>query len=64
MLITAIADSIFGYTSVAGIAADRIWSPIYIAGYLVFAGGLFWYNRFFIIKNKPNANGKNVGTRG
>lgn len=53
MLITAIADSIFGYTSVAGITADRIWSPIYIAGYLVMAAGLFWYNRFFIINNKP-----------
>lgn len=64
MLITAIADSIFGFTSVANIAADRIWSPIYIAGYLVFAGGLFWYNRFFIVSDKPYAKGKKDGTLG
>ena len=48
MLITAAADIIFGYTSVTNIAAHRVWNPIYIAGYLLFAAGLFWHNRFFV----------------
>ena len=48
MLITAAADIIFGYTSVTNIPADRVWNPIYIAGYLLFAPGLFWHNRFFV----------------
>ncbi len=49
MLATAVADSIFGYTSVVGITADKIWNPLYVAGYLLFAAGLLWHNKFFIL---------------
>lgn len=55
MMIMALADSIFGISSSAGIAneASLIWNPIYVVGYLLMAAGLYWYNRFFIFsKNK------------
>jgi hypothetical protein len=55
MMITALADSIFGISSSAGIAneASLIWNPIYVVGYSLMAAGLYWHNRFFIFsKNK------------
>jgi hypothetical protein len=51
MIATAVADSIFGYTSVLGINADKIWNPLYVAGYLLFAAGLIWHNKFFVFHN-------------
>lgn len=56
MLFTAAADIIFGYTSITNIAADGIWNPIYIAGYLLFAAGLFWHNRFFVRRANHSTN--------
>jgi hypothetical protein len=53
MVTIAVADSIFGYTSLAGL--DKLeWTstPIYSAGYLLMAAGLFWHNRFFIFDEK------------
>ena len=49
-VITTIADSGFAYASNAGWSEQAIWiwDPIYIAGYLVMAAGLFWHNRFFV----------------
>lgn len=53
MVIIAVADSVFGYTSVAGLDALEWTSPpIYSAGYLLMAVGLFWHNRFFIFDEK------------
>ena len=53
MLILAIADSMFGYTSVTGVAeANWIWTPVYTAAYLLMAVGLFWHNRFFVFDEK------------
>lgn len=55
MMITALADSIFGISSSAGIAneASLIWNPIYVVGYSLMAAGLYWHNRFFIFsRNK------------
>lgn len=48
MLVTAVADSIFGYTSIAGISADKVWNPVYVAGYLLFGIGLLWHYKFFV----------------
>lgn len=48
MLATAVADSIFGYTSVVGISAEKIWNPVYVVGYVLFGAGLLWHNKFFI----------------
>ena len=48
MLVTAVADSIFGYTSIAGINADKVWNPVYVAGYLLFGIGLLWHYKFFV----------------
>jgi hypothetical protein len=53
MVTIAVADSVFGYTSLAGL--DKLeWTstPIYSAGYLLMAAGLFWHNRFFIFDEK------------
>ncbi len=53
MVVIAVADIVFGFTSVAGL--DRLeWTstPIYSAGYLLMAVGLFWHNRFFIFDEK------------
>jgi hypothetical protein len=49
-LIITIADSGFAYASNAGWAEQTIWvwNPLYIAGYLVMAAGLFWHKHFFI----------------
>jgi hypothetical protein len=53
MIVIAVADSVFGYTSVAGLDALEWTSPpIYSAGYLLMAVGLFWHNRFFIFDEK------------
>jgi len=53
MVVIAVADSVFGYTSVAGLDALEWTSPpIYSAGYLLMAVGLFWHNRFFIFDEK------------
>lgn len=53
MIVIAVADSVFGYTSVAGLEALEWTSPpIYSAGYLLMAVGLFWHNRFFIFDEK------------
>jgi hypothetical protein len=55
MMITALADSIFGISSSAGFAneASLIWNPIYVVGYSLMAAGLYWHNRFFIFsRNK------------
>jgi len=53
MVIIAVADSVFGYTSVAGLDTLEWTSPpIYSAGYLLMAVGLFWHNRFFIFDVK------------
>jgi hypothetical protein len=53
MVVIAVADSVFGYTSVAGLEALEWTSPpIYSAGYLLMAVGLFWHNRFFIFDEK------------
>jgi hypothetical protein len=51
-LIITIADSGFAYASNAGWAEQTIWvrNPLYIAGYLVMAAGLFWHKHFFIFK--------------
>jgi hypothetical protein len=53
-LIVTIADSGFAYASNSGWSeqAIRVWNPLYIAGYLVAATGLFWRNRFFIFDEK------------
>lgn len=48
MLVGAVADSIFGYTSVVGINAEKIWNPLYVGAYLLFGAGLLWHNKFFI----------------
>lgn len=53
MVVIAVADSVFGYTSVAGLDTLEWTSPpIYSAGYLLMAVGLFWHNRFFIFDEK------------
>jgi hypothetical protein len=53
MVVIAVADSVFGYTSVAGLDVLEWTSPpIYSAGYLLMAVGLFWHNRFFIFDEK------------
>jgi hypothetical protein len=53
MVVIAVADSVFGYTSVAGLDALEWTSPpIYSAGYLLMAVGLFWHNRFFIFDER------------
>jgi hypothetical protein len=53
MVVIAVADSVFGYTSVAGLDSLEWTSPpIYSAGYLLMAVGLFWHNRFFIFDEK------------
>jgi hypothetical protein len=53
MVVIAVGDSVFGYTSVAGLDALEWTSPpIYSAGYLLMAVGLFWHNRFFIFDEK------------
>jgi hypothetical protein len=52
MLTFAAADSIFGYTSVIGINVDQVWNPLYIAGYLLLAAGIFWHNKYFIFDEK------------
>jgi hypothetical protein len=53
MLILAIADSMFGYTSVTGMTeANWIWTPVYTAAYLLMTIGLFWHNRFFVFDEK------------
>jgi hypothetical protein len=53
MVVIAIADSVFGYTSVADLDTLEWTSPpIYSAGYLLMAVGLFWHNRFFIFDEK------------
>jgi len=53
MVVIAIGDSVFGYTSVAGLDTLEWTSPpIYSAGYLLMAVGLFWHNRFFIFDEK------------
>ena len=53
-LIVTIADSGFAYASNAGWAEQTIWvwNPLYIAGYLVMAAGLFWHKHFFIFNDK------------
>ncbi len=53
-LIITIADSGFAYASNAGWAEQTIWvwNPLYIAGYLVMAAGLFWHKHFFIFNDK------------
>jgi hypothetical protein len=53
-LIITIADSGFAYASNAGWAEQTIWvwNPVYIAGYLVMAAGLFWHKHFFIFNAK------------
>lgn len=53
MLILAIADAMFGYTSVTGMTEENwIWTPVYTAAYLLMAIGLFWHNRFFVFDEK------------
>jgi hypothetical protein len=53
MVAIAVADSVFGYTSVAGLdTLEWISTPIYSAGYLLMAAGLYWHNRFFIFDEK------------
>jgi hypothetical protein len=53
-LIVTIADSGFAYASNSGWSEQVIWiwNPLYIAGYLVAAAGLFWHNHFFIFDEK------------
>jgi hypothetical protein len=53
-LIVTIADSGFAYASNSGWSEQVIWiwSPLYIAGYLVAAAGLYWHNHFFIFDEK------------
>ena len=57
MLVTAVADSIFGYTSIAGINADKVWNPVYVAGYLLFGIGLLWHYKFFVFSLDPEQIG-------
>ena len=53
-LIVTIADSGFAYASNSGWSEQVIWiwSPLYIAGYLVAAARLYWHNHFFIFDEK------------
>ena len=53
-LIVAIADSGFAFASNSGWSEQTIWvwNPLYIAGYLVGAAGLFWHKHFFIFDEK------------
>ena len=53
-LVITIADSGFAYASNAGWPEQKIWvwNPLYIAGYLVMAAGLFWHKHFFIFNDK------------
>jgi hypothetical protein len=58
MVTIAVANSVFGYTFVAGLdKLEWISTPIYSAGFLLMAAGLFWHNRFFIFdEKKENEN--------
>jgi hypothetical protein len=66
MMITALADSIFGFSSSGGIANETslIWNPIYVAGYSLMAAELYWYNRFFIYGKPNNLGGYHLVTPG
>jgi hypothetical protein len=48
-IFTAIADTIFGFTAVMGIAGElSIWNVFYNAAYLTMAAGLLWHLRHMI----------------
>lgn len=55
-ILTAIADSLFGYTAVASLIGEvTIWNLFYNAAYLCMAAGLIWHNKFFVIDDKKGA---------
>jgi len=55
-ILTAIADSLFGYTAVSSLIGDiTIWNLFYNTAYLCMAAGLIWHNKFFVIDDKRGA---------
>lgn len=55
-VLTVLADSLFGFTAVMGIAHETtVWNVIYSAAYLFMAAGLYWHNRFFILSRRQLA---------
>lgn len=55
-VLTVLADSLFGFTAVMGIAGETTtWNLFYSAAYLFMAAGLYWHNRFFILSRKELA---------
>ena len=52
-ILVGLADTMLGYALVTNFQGDASFITItYNAGYLCFAAGLIWYNRFFISGNK------------
>jgi len=66
-ILTAIADTIFGFTAVMSIAGDvSIWNLFYNGAYLSMAAGMFWHYRYMIfdpkrVSNKVTDNEKSLG---
>ena len=61
-VLTAIADTIFGFTAIMGDAGElSIWNLFYNAAYLTMAAGLFWHLKYMIFKPRKIAPNDNFG---
>jgi hypothetical protein len=52
LLTTSVADVGFTFGTFADMSLDWLWDLLYNASYLLMAGALYWYNKYFIMDSK------------